>query len=182
MSLAVNISTASGTIQVALGEGYQLEVVDTWNNRRLLLVLLRLVQGPRGKPALTFADIAQAFGYADRRNVNNFWREFEQSGEDFFDYLQRKYKIDATIRDMIWQVFLEDIWASTERVTAAVRQRLPLGAKDVSESTVRRVLADGLKVQTPMKRMLATGQAHLREAFLIEELFRTIQQLLEGNR
>ena len=62
MSITVNISTAAGTIQVALGEGYRLEVADTWNNRRLLLVLLRLIQGPAGKPALTFAKIAEAFG------------------------------------------------------------------------------------------------------------------------
>jgi len=182
MSIAVQVNTASGTIQVALGEGYRLEGVDTWNNRRLLRVLRRLVQGPEGKPAWTFADIAQAFGYADRRNVNNYWREFQQSGEDFWDYLQRKYKIDATIRETIRPVFLEDIFASSGAVTAEVRQRLHLGAKALSESTVGRVLADGLKVQTAMKRQLASGPAHVRESFLIEELFRIIRELLDGAR
>src|SRR5262249_45742574 len=36
--------------------------------------------------------------------------------------------------------------------------------------------------QAQMRRMLAQGQAHVREAFLIEELFGTVEQLLEGRR
>lgn len=181
MNLAVKINTTPATIQVQLGENRYLTLADTWNNRRLLLVLLRQVGDADGKPALTFAEIAQAFGYADRRNVNNFWREYEQSGGDCLAYLQRKYKIDARIRATIWEVFLADLWQTAAEVTVAVRQRLALGRQGLSEQTVRNVLGEGLKIQAQMQRMLAQGQAHVREAFLIEELFGTVQQLLAGS-
>jgi transposase-like protein len=182
MNLAVKINTEPATIQVQLGESGCLTLADTWNNRRLLMVLLRLVGNAQGKPALTFAEIAQAFGYRDRRNVNNFWREYEQSGGDCLAYLQRQYKIDERIRTAIGEVFLEDLWQTPAAVTTEVRRRLALGAHGLSEATVRRVLGEGLKIQAQMQRMLAQGHAHVRETFLIEELFGTIEQLLDGAR
>lgn len=132
----VPVSIQSGTIQVALPPGSQLEMVDTWNNRRLLMLLLRLLHGADGKPLMSFAAIAQAFGYKDRRNGHNFWREFEQSGQDELQYLERKYKIDQRMRETIVQVFLEDLWATVAAVTTQVRHRLELGPKDLSEKTV----------------------------------------------
>src|SRR5713226_5719073 len=171
MNLAVKINTEPATIQVQLGESGCLTLADTWNNRRLLMVLLRLVGNAQGKPALTFEAIAQAFGYADRRNVNNFWREYEQSGGDCLAYLQRQCKIDERIRTAIGEVFLEDLWQPPAPAPTEVRGRLALGARGLSEATVRRVLGEGLKIQAQMPRMLAQGQAQVRETFLIEELF-----------
>lgn len=88
--IEVKINTETGTIQVMLAQGNYLEVVDTWNNRKLLMILLRLLKGADGKPLMTFEEIAKALGYADRRNVNNFFREFQQCGMDFLEYLRRK--------------------------------------------------------------------------------------------
>ena len=120
--IEVKFNTQTSTIQVIIQQGCQLQVPDTWNNKRLLLILLRLLQGNNDKPLMSFAEIAQAFGYADRRNVNNLWREFELSGMDFLDYLRRKYKIDERIREAIIEIFLEDILAPVEAVTAQVRR------------------------------------------------------------
>ncbi len=178
--LEVNVSMEGDQIQVVLPPGSTLQMPDTWNNRRLMMVLLRLLAGADGKPLMTFAEIAQAFGYPDRRNVNNFWRAFEQSGCDFLDYLKRKYKIDERVRDGIVEVFLEDLFASVEAVTAEVRRRLQLGKKDLSEGTVRNVLGDLLKVQGSVKKMLAAGTAHVRDRFLIEELFSLVEEAAAG--
>lgn len=173
--LEVNVSTEGGRIQVVLPPGSTLQLPDTWNNRRVMMVLLRLFVGANGKPLMTFAEIAQAFGYPDRRNVNNFWREFEQSGCDFLDYLKRKYKIDDPIRDGIIEVFLEDRLASVEAVTAEVRRRLQLRKKDLSEGTVRNGLGDRLKVQSQVKKMLAAETVPVRDRFLIEALFGRVE-------
>jgi transposase-like protein len=54
------------------------------------LVFLRLLVGKGGINLLTFQQIADLFDYPDRRNVNNFWREFEQHGHDILAYLSRK--------------------------------------------------------------------------------------------
>lgn len=178
--IEVNVSTETATIQVIIPQGCQLQVPDTRNNKRLLLILLRLLQGTNGKPLMTFAQIAAAFGYADRRNVNNFWREFEQSGRDFLAYLARKYKIDERIRDGILEVFLEDILASVDAVRVEVRRRLGLDKKDLAKGTVRQVLGDVLKVQSQVKKMLAAGSAQVRDRFLIEELFGLVETAAAG--
>jgi transposase-like protein len=54
------------------------------------LVFLRLLIGEGGNNLLTFQQIADLVGHSDRRNVNNFWREFEQHGSDILAYLSRK--------------------------------------------------------------------------------------------
>jgi hypothetical protein len=60
--IEVKVSTETTTIQVTIPQGGQLEVPDTRNNKRLLLILLRWLQGTDGKPLMTFAEMAQAFG------------------------------------------------------------------------------------------------------------------------
>jgi len=178
--IEMKINTEEGRIQVKVAEGSYLELVDSWNNRKVLMIMLRLIKGEDGKAVMTFEEIAKALGYSDRRNVNNFWREFCQCGMDFSQYLRRKYKIEEKIRDCILEVFLEDIFATAEQVTLQVQRRLKLEAKDLSSGTVRNVLGDILKVRAKINKMLARGQAHIREEFLIEELFAMVDQLLQG--
>lgn len=79
------------------------------------------------------------------------------------------------------EVFLEDIFATAVQVTEEVRRRLKLGQKDLSQGTVRNVLGDILKVQAKINKLLAHGQAHVREDFLLEELFAMVDQLMEGS-
>jgi hypothetical protein len=69
------------------------EVANTWLNEKVFLIFLRLWQDDTGKAVYTFQEIAEAFGYADRRNVHNYWREFVACGTEFFALLRRKRKV-----------------------------------------------------------------------------------------
>jgi hypothetical protein len=42
---------------------------------------------------VTYEHLAHALGYADRRNVHNFWAEFEACGADLAAFLQRRKKV-----------------------------------------------------------------------------------------
>ncbi len=63
---------------------------ETTSNHKFLIAFLRLLVGIGGDNLLTLQQIADLFNYADRRNVHNFWQEFEQHGHDILAYLSRK--------------------------------------------------------------------------------------------
>ncbi len=56
---------------ILLPLGLWLEMPDTWANLRGIMILLRSLRAPDGRPLVTYAQIAQALGSADRRNVHN---------------------------------------------------------------------------------------------------------------
>lgn len=78
------------SIEVSINVPIRFRLPTTAANIKLIIVFLRLLIGKKGSRLCTFQDIASFFGYADRRNVNNFWREFEQHNFDILAFLNRK--------------------------------------------------------------------------------------------
>ncbi len=58
--------------------------------KKMLMILLCLFVNEKGKSLLTYRQIAGLLGYPDRRNVNNYWREFDSCGRDMLAFLTRK--------------------------------------------------------------------------------------------
>jgi len=81
------------TINVPIG----FRLPDTVANYKLIIVLLRLFVRVGGSPPCTFQEVADLFGYSDRRNVNNFWRKFVKQGFDILAFLSRKVDMVAYI-------------------------------------------------------------------------------------
>ena len=60
-----------------------LQFPDTEKNTRVLWLLLRAFHDPdTGKPVFTHEQIAKAFGYKHRQNIQNFEHEFNKCGKD----------------------------------------------------------------------------------------------------
>jgi hypothetical protein len=60
------------------------------DNQKALFVFLRLLSCPKtGKALFTYQQLADAFGKKDRRDIDNFVREFRARGGDFLRYLAR---------------------------------------------------------------------------------------------
>jgi len=68
--------------QIFLPMGLWFELPDTPANRRGAMILLRGLHRRDGWPLVTYERLAQQLGYTDRRNVHNFWAEFEACGSD----------------------------------------------------------------------------------------------------
>ncbi|MGC9424098.1 hypothetical protein [Vibrio sp.] len=67
------------------------EFQDTDENQKALFVFLRRLSCPdTGKKMFTYQQIADAFGKNDRRDIDNFVRDFVKRGGDFLTYLARK--------------------------------------------------------------------------------------------
>ena len=114
----------------------RIELKDTMPNRKTLSVLIReLKDGESGKPIFTFQEIADNFGYADRRNPNNFYREFHASGEDFLEFLSRKNTLKEAVFPVIEAQILAAPLLSPHAHYVAFTQQHP--DVSISEATFR---------------------------------------------
>ena len=69
-------------------QAFCFEFLDVDKNKKAILVLLRSLCSPEtGKPLFTYQEIADAFEYAARQNVENFVAEFHSAHDDFKEFL-----------------------------------------------------------------------------------------------
>jgi hypothetical protein len=118
---------------ILLPMGLWCALPDTWANRRGAMILLRGLRRRAGWPLVTYAHLAQALGYADRRNVHNCWAEFEACGADLAAFLPRRKTVAAEVVahcEQIWQA--HPLW-SCAQVLAECRRRWPAPGALVSE-------------------------------------------------
>lgn len=160
-------------LQIKLPGGLWMEMTDSWANRRGLMILLRSLRRPDGRPLMTYEGIARQLGYPDRRNVHNFWMEYEACGADLEAYLCRKKKVDAEVVGLceeIWKI--HPLWSAVQVHEELVR-RFPARAAGLSEQNVRTAGCQigFLGLQQVLKKQLAEGQAHVPEPVLLEALF-----------
>jgi len=161
------------TFQILLPMGLWFALPDTWSNRRGAMILLRGLHRRDGWPLVTYEHLAQALGYADRRNVHNFWAEFETCGGDLAAFLQRRKKVDAEVVarcESIWKA--HPLWTCAQ-VLAEFRRRWPEQGAELSEQNMRTAghQVGFLGVQQGLRRQLAAGEAHDKEPVLLETLF-----------
>jgi hypothetical protein len=161
------------TLSILLPMGLWFELPDTRANRRGAMIVLRGLHRSDGRPLVTYEHLAQALGYADRRNVHNFWAEFEACGGDLAAFLQRRKKVDAEVVarcEQIWQA--HPLWTCAQ-VLAEFRRRWPEQGAHLSEQNIRTAghQVGFLGVQQVLRRQLAEGDVHYQEPVLMEALF-----------
>lgn len=96
----VELRRTEDQIEVSINVPVRFRLANTKANYRFLIVFLRMLFTLDGSQFCTFHKIAQLMGYADRRNVNNFWREFEQQGSDIQAFLNRKVDLAACLPEL----------------------------------------------------------------------------------
>lgn len=147
------------------------EIRDTWVNRKVVFILLRMLHSPEtGKPLFSYQCIADAFGYADRRNIHNFWQEFQQCAEDFASYLRRKRKVTAEVVGALVLELSHDLLATREALARAVNLRLK--RTDISAANVEAGLEQlsCAQVRRLLRQQLEAGRVHYKERFVLQEL------------
>lgn len=137
------------------------------------MIFLRCLRSPDGRPLVTHEEIARQLGYADRRNVHNFWMGYEACGEDLEAFLRRRKKVDEDLVahcEQIWEV--HPLWSAVE-VHAELVKRFPRQVLGITEENVRTAghQIGFLGIQQVLRRQLAAGGAHYQEPFVIQTLF-----------
>ena len=157
---------------LTLPGGWWVEMPDTGSNRRGLMIFLRCLRTAEGRPVVTFERLAEALGYADRRNVHNFWMEFEACGGDLEAFLVRRKKVDAEVVarcEQLWQA--HPLWTAAQ-VQAEYVRRWPEQGASLSEANIATAghQVDFLAIQHRLRRQWQEGQVSPQEPVLIEQL------------
>ncbi len=163
---ACNNSTIS--IRTAFGQ-WELPNDEEKQNKKSLCIFLRACCDPQtGKPMFTYQQIADALGYKARQDPDNFWRQFEASGKQFRDFLQRKMKVDNRVVDAVKEELRKELFASASTLCERVSQKLE--RTDLTEDNIRAALTKVpcTVVRRELRAEWEAGQWHPQEGKLLE--------------
>jgi transposase-like protein len=149
-----------------------LKIPKTKANIRLLIVLLRLFYSIIGKPYFTFQDIADIVGLKERRNVENFFREFKQKGYDFLQYLSRKVSLAKWV-EAIEKIVVENPFLSVEELFEYFKNKNPLIKISFPSFTKYLSQANSCRILQAVHKKIAKGTCEFNQ----NELFSYLLEL-----
>jgi hypothetical protein len=137
------------------------------------MIVLRGLHRRDGWPLVTSEHLAHALGSADRRNVHNFWAEFEACGSDLAAFVYRRKQVDAEVVarcEPIWKA--HPLWTCAQ-VLAEFRRHWPDQGAALSEQHIRTAgqQVGFWGVQQALRRQVAEGEAHYKEPVVMAALF-----------
>lgn len=167
------------TLLVRSSQDCCLELRDTWANQKVLFVLLRALRSSEtGKPLFTSQQLAEAFGYTHRQNIQNFLQEFEHRAGDVEAYLRRRRKGDAPVGEAVVEAVRQTPLATEAELCARGSARL--GRSDLTPANIHAALEQGScsVIRTPLRQQRAHGAFHPKEAIVLEEALTALMESL----
>jgi transposase-like protein len=149
---------------------------DTWENRKAWFVILRSLRAPTtGKPFFSYQRLAEVFGYKARQNIQNYMQDYEACGENLFDYLRHKRKVDPVVVQAVRDELGHDVLAKTGALCVRVNQHL--GRDDLTSANIRVALEQipCTVIRAVVLREIAQGAFHPKEAVVLAELFAAVE-------
>jgi len=155
--------------------------LDPWATRKGLCIGLRALRSPEtGNPLVTYQALAEGCAYPDRRNVQNYWPEFEACEADFEAYLRRKRNVDAAGAGAVTEEGRQTPFASEAVGGAQVSARLK--RDDLRPVTLQAALEQGPGTvsRSPLRREWEPGVFHPNEAVLLQDALAIFQRSSSG--
>jgi len=174
----LEVEYQDGSIRVKTEE-WNFELADTKSNKKSCMVWLRGLRSPKnGKVLYTYQEIAEAFGYSDRRNVNNYWREFEACDKDMLNFLVRKRKVDRTVVEAVGEELKGNLQCSLSHLCTQVNDRL--GRSDLTPANIRTALAEVpcTLIRKEVVSQWEAGEFHPKERVILEEAMAALEENL----
>lgn len=171
----LEVENRESTLVVKTGLG-AMELSNDQVNKKLCLIFLRMwTDLESGKAIYTYQQIADAFGYADRRNVHNFWQEFMECEGKFLDFLLRKRKVDSTVVDAVSEQLQLNIPSSLAQLCAVTNERL--GRSDLTVANIRTALEQipCTVIRNEIVSKWEEGSFHPREEVILEETLAALE-------
>lgn len=155
---------------------------DTHENRKAVLIILRLLRDREGKPIFTLEELATIMGSTNRQAASKYIERFHRSGEDIHATLHNNSRANQEIREVIREVLMEDPLATHEEIARKVNERM--GRTDVTNNHVDHALDEirYSEVRAAIKRKLEAGKYQYKEEELIRQLFRMVLENSESQK
>ena len=164
----LNVISQDGMYHIR-SQDFCIQFPDTEKNTRVLWLLLRALHDPdTGKPFFTHEQIAKAFGYQARQNIQNFEQEFKKCGGDLLAYLQRKCKVDASVVEAVGEVLRQHPLAPATKLYPLVLERL--NRTDLTPDNIRTALhqVPCSVIRPVLQRQWEQGTFHPKEEMVLE--------------
>jgi transposase-like protein len=171
--LEVENKESSLVIKTGLGV---MELRNDQVNKKLCLIYLRMWTDPEtGKAIYTYQQIADAFGYADRRNVHNYWQEFTNCEGKFLDFVLRKRKIDTRVVEAVAEQLPINMQSPLAQLCAQTNERL--GRCDLTVANIHTALEQipCTVIRDEVVTKWEEGSFHPREEIILEEAMSALE-------
>jgi len=148
-------------------------ISDTPENRKAMIVFLRLLLDSNGRPLFTHQQLAEIVKSSNRQAASNHYESFVACGCDFLSFLTRKRKVNEEVCSAVLSTLMEDRLALVSEVAQKVN--VILNRADISEMNIQSALESisFKEVRGTIQKRLAKGEAHYKEQYLLDEMMRT---------
>ena len=150
---------------------------ETTANKKVLCLVLRSLRHPdTGKPLFTHQQIATAFGYPARQNVQNFEQEFRVCDGDLLEYLQRKRKVDASVVDAVTTLLRQFPLAPATELCPLVQERL--NRPELTPPNIRKAIQQipCSVIRPVLQQQWEQGAFHPKEAVILQLALDVLQE------
>jgi transposase-like protein len=171
----LSVETHDGMYHIS-SQDFCLQFPNTEKNTKVLWLLLRAFHDPEtGKSLFTHEEIAKAFGYTHRQNIQNYARDFRRCGEDILAYLQRKCKVDASVVEAVAEMLRQHPLAPATDLCPLVQERL--NRPDLTPPNIRTAIEQvPCSVIRPiLQRQWERGEFHPKEALILQLALAALQ-------
>jgi transposase-like protein len=168
--IAVEFTDTTMRIQ---SHAFSCEFPEVEKNKKAVLVFLRSLCHPEtGKSLFTYQELADAFGYTARQNVENFLAEFRASEQSFVQFLTRVNTKHDRLFPLVEAQVLSSVFLSVHQHYLAFCAAHP--QETLSEATFREYVKDldGGKILQKVRQMASKTELSL-------DVQRYLQELLE---
>lgn len=155
------------------GQAFSCEFPKVEKNKKAVLVFLRSLCHPEtGKSLFTYQELAEAFGYKARQNVENFLAEFRASEQSFVQFLTRVNTKYDRLFPLVEAQILSSVFLSVRQHYLAFCESHP--QEKLSEATFREYVkdVDGGKILHTVRQLASKTDLSL-------DVQRYLQELLE---
>jgi len=169
----VKFKKENGFFCLTFNKPITLKINQSRANEKLLYILLRCLYYVTGEQVLSFEEIADMFGLKDRRNIENYWREFKNYGYDFLAYLSRKVELSKYI-DIIQNIVIDNPFLNMTECYNYFKLKFP--NVEMSITTFRKYLSqiDTYQVLKTIHKTLAKNGNEWDKDYLITYLAENI--------
>jgi transposase-like protein len=152
-------------------QAFSCEFPEVEKNRKAVLVFLRSLCCPdTGKPLFTYQQLADAFGYKARQNVENFVAEFRASEQSFVQFLTRVNTKHDRLFPLVEAQILSSVFLSLHQHYLGFCQAHP--QETLSEATFREYVKDidGGKILQLGRQVVSTTELSLDVQRYLQEI------------
>lgn len=146
----------------------------------VILVLLRQLQDPQGRPLFTLQEMADAFGFKARQNIDIKLKKWRQAGGSLRGMIpsHKKWVLTPELRQRVIELWTDNPFLSAEEVKTIVVQE-GLAQADIGLDSLREAVraVDFNPIRASLKRRLEKGELSLRRDWLLDRLLETIERL-----